>query len=658
MQTASESVRKGDCVMTKRTADAPKEQTDCLFRLRPGSWKYSGVFEEAIRFTVEQQLRDVRLWKLFARQFCFNADDGDHGWRCEYWGKMMRGACFTYAYTKDPGLYQVMETSVRDLLTAQDSLGRFSTYSAKTEFCGWDIWGRKYVLLGLEYFYELCPDEGLCAQILTAMTRHLDYILAKIGPKQDGKLPITLASDNWRGLNSCSLLEPVVRLYTLTQEPRFLQFADYIVGTGGIEGGNLFELALEGRCYPFQYPVTKAYEMMSCFEGLLEYYRVTGQEKWRRATENFVRLVMESDITVIGCAGCTHELFDHSAAAQTDEERNRTIHMQETCVTVTWMKLCDQLLCLTGESIYADAIERSACNALLGALNTGRHTQSMKRSIAIFYPDRPELRSLDFEKIILPFDSYSPLLPNIRGKAVGGLKFMQDGTYYGCCAAIGSAGTGLVPNSSVMRRVDGISVNLYLPGVVLAETPAGNPVRLRLETGYPADGKIRITVELQKPELFTLALRIPSWSEKTVLRIENETRPASAGSFAELSHVWNPQDRVELELDFRVIPIRKDGFLCLRRGPVILARDARFGDDVERPVNVLCGEDGSVCASAVFAPFSCRQAYEIRGKKGDSFCVADYASAGQSWDEQSRMAAWYPEAVGFFCGTNLQKVGR
>ena len=43
-----------------------------------------------------------------------------------------------------------------------------------------------------------------------------------------------------------------------------------------------------------------------------------------------------SDITVIGCAGCT--LFDHSAVRQLDAAEKGV--MQETCVTVMWMKLC------------------------------------------------------------------------------------------------------------------------------------------------------------------------------------------------------------------------------------------------------------------------------------------------------------------------------
>ena len=70
----------------------------------------------------------------------------------------------------------------------------------------------------------------------------------------------------------------------------------------------------------------------------MEYYRVTGVEKWKLAVIRFAKRVFASDITVIGCAGCTHELFDHSDVRQLDAAEKGV--MQETCVTVTWMKLC------------------------------------------------------------------------------------------------------------------------------------------------------------------------------------------------------------------------------------------------------------------------------------------------------------------------------
>ncbi len=74
----------------------------------------------------------------------------------------------------------------------------------------------------------------------------------------------------------------------MTGLKKYLNFAEYIVDNGGISEGNIFELAYEGKLYPYQYPVVKAYEMMSCFEGLLEYYRVTKTPKYLMKTLRYM----------------------------------------------------------------------------------------------------------------------------------------------------------------------------------------------------------------------------------------------------------------------------------------------------------------------------------------------------------------------------------
>ena len=168
----------------------------------------------------------------------------------------------------------------------------------------------------MQYYLEICQDEEFKETIVKSMCRQVDYLISKIGDPEDGKILITKATRHWRGLNSASILEPIVRLYRLTKEKKYFDFASYIVACGGTDVANIFELAYQKQLYPYQYPVTKAYEMMSCFEGLLEYYRETGIEKYKQAVINFADMVLESDFTIIGSCGCTHELFDHSTVRQ------------------------------------------------------------------------------------------------------------------------------------------------------------------------------------------------------------------------------------------------------------------------------------------------------------------------------------------------------
>ena len=253
------------------SAYAPRKNTDAFFPLSAGSYDFHGPLRDTMDFIQRRQLLDGKLWKLFVNQFRQgDVDDADRGWRCEYWGKMMRGGCFVWQTNRDPELYEALKATVLDMLSVQDGMGRFSTYSPEKEFDGWDIWGRKYILLGMQYFMEICPDKALNARILDALRRHMDYMVEHLGPADEGKKEINEATSHWYGLNSSSVLEPVVRMYNLTGEKRYLDFASYIVARGGASVANIFEMAYEDRLDPWQYPVTKAYEMMSCFEGLLD----------------------------------------------------------------------------------------------------------------------------------------------------------------------------------------------------------------------------------------------------------------------------------------------------------------------------------------------------------------------------------------------------
>ena len=126
---------------------------------------YEGIADEMIRLVEREQLKDQSLWRLVTKQFEGTPDDGDHGWRGEYWGKLMRGACMTWQYTKDEELYAILTEAVKGLLAAPEEDGRISTYSMEEEFQGWDIWCRKYVLLGLLHFYEICQAQWLKTQV-------------------------------------------------------------------------------------------------------------------------------------------------------------------------------------------------------------------------------------------------------------------------------------------------------------------------------------------------------------------------------------------------------------------------------------------------------------------------------------------------------------
>ncbi|MBQ9921556.1 MAG: glycoside hydrolase family 127 protein [Clostridia bacterium] len=607
-------------------SNATAAETDKFYFLPHFSSEFKGFPSNLISFIEKEQLMNPELWKIFVDQFRFTyPDDQTNSWKGEFWGKMMRGASFVYRYTGNKELYKILEDTARDLLTAQDSFGRISSYSVPAEYNGWDMWNRKYVLLGFQYFLEICEDKALEQDIIKAMCAHADYIMKKVGPMESGKVPVTRTSNFWRGLNASSILEPYVRLYNLTGEKKYLDFAEYLINEGGTHGFNIIDAAIENKLFPYQYPVTKAYEMMSYFEGVLEYYRVTGIEKYKTAVVNFTKRVIESDITIIGCAGCTHELFDFSRSRQVCTEY--TGIMQETCVTVTWMKLLTQVIRITGESLLADSIELSAYNALAGSVNTESITRDN----------------------IMPFDSYAPLLLNTRAKGFGGRQPIKGDYCYGCCAAIGAAGMGLIPMTACMLSRDGVVINLYIAGNIKAYTPSGKAFDIKIDTAYPNDGTIKISLG-ETGEAYKLYLRIPAWSEKNTLTACGKEIKTTSGEYAVIDCcgkacevVLTLDMRAKLITPFPVYPDKNAKYhVALQKGPIVMARDARLGEQLDKPVDIISDRHGYVeITPTKTAKFDTLCEYSVPCE-GGNITVIDFSSAGKTYNEDSLMTVWMP----------------
>lgn len=580
------------------------------------SYRLYGKERRALEFVEKNQLMDMALWSDFVDVFRRCPDSKDNFWRGEYWGKMMRGACMTYACTGSYALYRVITASVYDMISTQDKFGRISSYKIDGEFNGWDMWCRKYVMLGMEYYIDVCKDNGFVDIIIECLKKQADYIISKIGDAP-GKIDIFDTTEWWGGLNSCSILEPFVRLYKLTNEQKYLDFAEYIISKGFCKGLNLIDVCYEKTMYPYQFPYTKAYEMMSCFEGLLEYYRLKGGEKYFVAAKNFVDMVAESDVTIIGCCGCTHELFDHSAVTQTEPAKD--FIMQETCVTVTWMKLCYNLLKLTGDGKYAAMIEKSGYNALLGSVNFNLNDLKLCEN---------QTENLN-NGVKYVFDSYSPLYYDRRGKKIGGHVDYKPGYYYGCCNCIGAAGIAIMNKYGILSSQNGILITNFRRSRFSREN-----VLLEICGDLNKNGSCEIKVKKTADNGIILNLQIPSWLENVRIYY-NGAETSGDGVEALYKKEVKSGDVIRIKGS---VPVRKtilNGKIAFAKGAIVLAGDEEVGGNFEMPVP----EDLRLIASKNNASYE----YCYVAKFGeDEINFVDYASAGQNYDRQPcRITVWF-----------------
>jgi DUF1680 family protein len=591
---------------------------DKIHTYSPISLKIEGYLGQKIDLVIEKRIKGQDADYLIEP---FRHKNETHLWQSEFWGKWIQSAIASYNYNHDPEMLKILEKAVNGLLATQMPSGYIGNYIDSARLQQWDIWGTKYTLLGLLAYYDLTGDKAA----LKGSCRLADNLLSLVGP---GKANI-VKTGNYRGMPSSSILEPMVHLFRRTGDKRYLDFAKYIVEQWETpDGPKLITMALGGIpvSQRFPHPAVwwsfdngqKAYEMMSCYEGLLELYRITVDPSYLKAVEAAVKNIIESEINISG-SGSAFECFYNGAKFQTEP----TYHTMETCVTMTWMKLCFNLLRLTGNPVYADQIEKSTYNALLASLKD------------------------DGSQIA----KYSPL---------GGIRHageQQCGMNINCCNANGPRAFMMLPQFAVMGSSNEVYINMY--GKLESVVPVNlkNKVAINLASDYPVTGNIEINVNPEKPESFMIAFRIPEWSKNTIMTINgNVVSDLVPGTYKKVNRLWNKSDKVFLKLDMTGKLITLNGYQAILRGPVVMARDARFGDgfiyesaevvekngivdllpSADKPDNVWM----SFTASLILGTDLER---DFRNPSQVNFC--DFASAGNTWGEDSRYRVWIPKTL-------------
>jgi len=542
-------------------------------------------------------------------------------WQSEFWGKWFTSAVLAYRYRPEPQLKTVLAKAVEGLLATQTPDGYIGNYADERHLQSWDIWGRKYCMLGLLAYYDLTEDN----KALNATARLADHLMLEL--KQKNVRIVKMG--NHRGMAATSVLEPFCLLYSRTGDKKYLDFAHEIVHQWESEDGpKLISKAGEDVAFRFPKPEKnwygweqgqKAYEMMSCYEGLLELYRLTGEEKYKQAVEAVWDNILKTEINIAG-SGSSVECWFHGKDHQTEP----IYHYQETCVTATWIKLSQQLLRLTGESKYADAIETTYYNALLGATRQD---------------------GSDWAK-------YTPL----SGQRLEGSEQCNMGL--NCCNASGPRALFTFPLAAVMQNKSGIQINFFAAGMYKLKTPGGFDLTLAQETNYPESGDIDLSLKMEKPEDLAIKIRIPAWCIKLVIRINGQPmNGVIAGNNYEIKRLWQNGDKIQINFEMEGKIINTGGnpdFMAITWGPIVLARDSRVeGPALESMIAPVIENKGYIKLRKVsstnpeiwqqFEASFIPESYLEGGAKPVAVQFCDYASAGNSMDSFPFFKVWMPQ---------------
>lgn len=555
-------------------------------------------------------------------------------WQTEFWGKYMQSAMPYLQYTGSAKLKTAVDRGIASMIASQEKNGYIGNYPDELR-CGegWDVWGMKYTMMGFLHYYDATKS----TDALEACKRVCDYVIAELGP--NGKRGVRLyQTGNWSGYASSSILEPVMWLYQRTQDKKYLDFATYLVKdmTEVEDGPRLLDLALKGISvadrnghgnkaethggYVMKHNRWKSYEMMSCYQGMLDYFEVTGRKELFDAAVATGNDIIKEEINLAGGCACSEAWF-HGARKQ----HLPYLRLQETCVTTTWMRFCEKLLDLTGDPKWADEIERTFYNAYLGAMKA----------------DGSE------------FAGYTPL----SGNRYHGQHHCYMHT--DCCTANGPRGFLCFLKGFFRTTGDAAVFNFYASALVKGVMPrTGKKIAFDMYSLYPRSNTARIVSHTENAGVVPLKLRIPKWSEATVVKVNGEEQKGAVpGTYITIEREWKLGDIVEIRFDMPVVAHKLEHNIAFTRGPVLLARDSRFGDgDFTEPFRrgIKDGQrmtgfaDVRTPSGDIWMAFSATLPIGSHHENPEgalpatvSFC--DYASAGNTWQRDNYYRTWFPE---------------
>jgi len=591
-----------------------KEIMDFLNHLPAEGCRLKGPLGQALEQAVAKRLLKINYPNLVAPFRLRNEVDG--AWRGEFWGKIVRSAILAYRGTGNLELLAVIRRTVADLLSTQTPDGGISTSPADGQLGlrrpgmapydflpgAWDVWGRKYVLLAL---LRYCDEIEADPQTIKACQKVIDHLSGQL---KEANRPLTDCGRQ-DGLAAASILGAAVGVWRIGGAPEHLLYAQKIIAGGCSASENIFEAIAKGK-HPREISVAKAYEMLSCFQGLADLQLLAPQPGVTALLVEMYELVRDREIFVTGTAGLRDEWGEYWDDGALKQHRTDAGALGETCITATWLHYCERILRLTADAAVYDQMEKSFYNAALGA---------MRPDGAAWIHANP-----------------TPLAGSSWKKPAGDqLLLCINSAFDGndCCLAQGPETLAMAPYLAVLQQGD----TLYLNGFEDAQYQF-HQVALKLSGNYPVEPRCNILLTLDRLERFTLAVRIPGWGGQ--LSLNGETVKTVAGTYCKLDREWRNGDVLSLSFDFTPRKIELPGTrerFAVQSGPWILAQDSHYGT-VDAPVDM-----SQPCRRQTIA--GARQAWQI----GDQTLI-DYASAGSGFCEDHRLCVLFQAPASFAKG--------
>lgn len=370
---------------------------------------------------------------------------------------------------------------------------------------------------------------------LAALAHATDAVLPSLPPKaltrpEMAERPHKNISWTWD--ESYTLPENFFLAYKRSGDRRYLELAQRF-----LQDQDYFDpLAAGQNVLPHQH----AYSHVNALSSASQAWLVLGSEKHLRAARNGFGFVLAQSYPTGGWG--PNETFCEPGSNTLAESLTSTHASFETpCGAYGHFKITRYLLGITGDSRYGDSMEKVLYNTVLGAkpLQPG--------GFSFYYSDYNN----DGSKAYYP-------------------------EQWPCCSGTFPQVTADYGISSYFHSSDGLYVNLFIPSRVSWRRGDAR-VSLEQRTEYPWTPEVSLRIRTERPETFTLWLRVPEWAGRNTAVSVNGGRAVEGirpGSFFPMRRTWKDGDTIEYSIDrplrLEAVDAQHPGTVALLCGPLTL----------------------------------------------------------------------------------------
>ncbi|GGN95861.1 hypothetical protein GCM10010112_86590 [Actinoplanes lobatus] len=380
------------------------------------------------------------------------------------------------------------------------------------------------------------PGDPVAQQVVSVARRFADLLVQRYGQSRetDGHPEIETA---------------LAELYRVTGHRPYLDLAARFLDNRG------HEVLGPGRFGPAYYqdhqPLRDTEEVtghvvrqLYLLAGAVDVAVETGDRELLAVAERLWDSALDSRTYITGGQGSRHRDEAYGDAYELPPDRAYA----ETCAAIASFQLGWRLLLATGKVKYADEMERVLYNAIAASTAVD--------GTAFFYSTPLQRRT--------GHDGGGENAPGHR----------LDWYECACCPPNLARLMASLHTYAATGDDNGLQLHLYADGTVSA---GGHAVTV--ETRYPWDEQITVTVTSPSDQPWTLSLRIPAWCPDARLAVNGTPAPSRdqvKDGYLRLHRIWHPGDRIVLTLAMpvrlvaahpRVDAVR--GTAALTRGPLV-----------------------------------------------------------------------------------------